>query len=93
MTTYLLILIVALQLADIATTYFALTRGKGVEANGILAKLFAKIGLLPGLVLIKGAFVALLWFAAPHAPVEVLYGVIVLYGWVCFNNLKVLTTR
>lgn len=89
MTTYLLTLIVILQLADIVSTYLCITRGKGVEANGILARLFAKIGLLPGL-LIKGVFVALLWPAAPYAPVEILYGVITLYAWVCFNNLRVL---
>lgn len=69
MTTYLLTFIVALQLADIVTTYLALTRGKGVEANGILARLMARFGLLPTLLVVKGLFVSGLVWATLHLPI------------------------
>jgi hypothetical protein len=86
----LLYIIAALQVLDILTTYLCLTSGKGFEANKLLAKLFDKMGLLPGLLLVKGAFIALLWITAPLAPVEVLYVITAGYTWVVYNNLKVL---
>ena len=87
----LLYIIAALQVLDILTTYLCLTSGKGFEANKLLAKLFDKIGLMPGLLLVKGAFIALLWITAPLILIEVLYAITVLYVWVVYNNFKVFT--
>jgi len=91
MTTYLLYIIIALQVADIVTTYLAITNGKGIESNGILAPLFKASGLIPGLLIVKGGFVALLWWAAPLVPVDLLYALAAFYAWVIFNNVQVLS--
>jgi hypothetical protein len=90
---YILIFIIALQLADIVTTYLCLTRGKGTEGNGLLARLFARFGILPTLIVVKGAFIALLLWAAPQVPVAALGLVAAFYGWVVLNNVKVLCTK
>lgn len=90
MATYLLYLVIVLQLADIVTTYLALTQGRGTEGNGLLARLFARFGVLPTLIAVKGAFVGLLLWAAPLVPVAVLGVVAAFYGWVVVNNLRVL---
>ena len=87
---YALYAVIALQVLDILTTYLCLTSGKGYEANKLLAKVFDKIGLLPGLLLTKGAFVAFLFYAEPQLPVEVLYLIAAGYVWVVAGNLKVL---
>lgn len=90
MTNYLLILITILQIADIATTYIALSRKIGTESNGVLAWLFDKVGMVPTLLVTKGAFIGLLWATAPYQIVPVLAGLALLYGIVIWNNLKVL---
>ena len=53
-------LIVFLQLADIATTYYLIQHKGAVEANPLLNKAMKKIGFWPALLLFKGIFVALL---------------------------------
>jgi hypothetical protein len=85
-----LYIVIVLQVLDILTTYLCLTKGKGYEANKLLAKLFDKVGLLPGLFLVKGAFITLMWVVAPLIPVETLYVISAGYVWVVYNNLKVL---
>ena len=85
--TYLLI---ALQLADMASTYVAITNGKGTEGNAFLAKLFSRFGMLPTLLVTKGVFVGLLLWAQPWMLTEVLVVLLALYVWVLFNNFKVL---
>jgi Domain of unknown function (DUF5658) len=89
-TSYLLMIIVALQLADIVTTVLCLNTGKAHEANPILSKLFDAIGVIPALVLIKGAFIATLIWAAPHVDPALLWLCVAAYAWVIFNNLRVL---
>lgn len=102
MTTCLLTLIVALQIGDIVTTYLALTRAKGVEANGILARLMARFGVLPTLLVVKGLFVSgLVWatpllpivafgLAVPWLPVALLGVVAAGYLAIIVNNVQVL---
>ena len=87
-----LYVVIVLQLLDILTTYLCLTKGNGYEANKLLAKLFDKVGLLPGLFLVKGAFIVLLWVTAPLVPIELLYVISAGYVWVVYNNLKVLNS-
>jgi len=87
---YLLYLTIALQVADILTTIYAIQLGKGVEGNGILAPFFNTVGLVPGLLISKGVFVVLLLWAAPLVPLEVLGLVTGFYVWVIYNNIKVL---
>lgn len=88
MTTYLLIAVVILQLADIVTTYIINTRPGGRELNPVLAALFRAVGLLPGLLIIKCAFVALLIWAAPVLHVAVLGLICAGYCWVVWHNVR-----
>lgn len=87
-------LIIALQLADIATTHYALKSGIGTEANPVLRKLFDRFGHEPVLLAIKGAFIALLVWAVPHIEAagyqSVLWGIAVFYVWVLVNNARVI---
>lgn len=87
---YPLYFVLALQALDILTTYLCITSGKGAEGNKFLARIFDKIGLLPGLLLVKGVLVVWLWFVYPLLPVEVLYVLGAGYVWVVYNNVKVL---
>jgi len=87
MTLYLLI---ALQVLDLLTTVVALRNPKLTEGNSILKPLMDKFGVLPTLVVIKGAFIGLLFWAAPLVPIEVLYIGCAFYCWVVFNNIKLI---
>ena len=86
----LLALATLLQFGDGLTTYWAINKGN-VEANKILKSLFDKIGLIPGLILIKGfttgiCVVAYL-FAGAYTP-YVLGLIVAGYSWVVWNNSK-----
>jgi hypothetical protein len=87
----MLYLLIALQLADIATTHYALRTGIGQEANPLLRKLFDKFGHEVVLLVTKGAFIVFLWFAHPYILTEVLYLVAAGYVWVIWNNLSVIS--
>lgn len=83
-------LLTLLQLLDIWTTHKCLSRSNTVESNPILAKLFGKLGILPTLVVMKGAYIALLWWGEKYVPVELLYAIAAFYCWVVLNNLRIL---
>jgi len=87
MTLYLLI---TLQVLDLLTTIVALRNPKLTEGNSFLKPLMDKFGVLPTLLVIKGAFVGLLFWAAPQVPVEVLYVLCAGYCWVVYNNIKLI---
>jgi len=87
MTLYILI---TLQVLDLLTTVVALRNPKLTEGNSILKPLMDKFGVLPTLLVIKGAFIGLLFWAAPLVPVEVLYIGCAFYCWVVWNNLKLI---
>lgn len=72
MVQILIYIIAALQVGDIVTTYMCITSGRGAEANPVLKHLFDAIGLVPGLLLVKGLFVAGLLVYGPGFPVELL---------------------
>jgi len=82
-------LLIALQLADCITTYIAL-QGANHEANAFLAKLFAKVGLVPGLLLTKLPLIAIVWFGKDLIHPYVFIALCVLYLWVVVNNVKVI---
>jgi hypothetical protein len=84
---YLLIL---LQLADIATTHFALRHGYGTEANPVLRKLFDRFGHEPVLLVSKAAFIAFVWYFQDLIH-PLAYGLLLgLYIWVVANNVNVI---
>lgn len=57
---HLAYLLMALQVADGLTTYLALKKG-AAEGNPIMRKLFEKIGMVPALIITKGALMAIVW--------------------------------
>ncbi len=89
----ILYLLIALQVLDLLTTVIALRNPKLHEANGVLKALMDKFGVLPTLIVIKGAFVGLLILYWHQVPVEVLYGLTGLYVWVVFNNIKLIRSH
>lgn len=90
----MLYLLILLQLADIATTHYALRTGIGTEANPVLRKLFDKFGHEPVLLAIKGGFIALLVWAVPIMEATgYLWAVLLLcllYLYVIINNVLVI---
>ena len=94
----------ALQVFDCYSTYTILRRPNGYEDNPAMAKLFAAVGLVPGLLLAKGGVCALIWAGwylgwweeeALGLPVPLMMlGVVVLYyGNVMMKNYDFLTRR
>jgi len=63
------------------------------EGNGLLKPLFERFGVLPALIVIKLAFVGLLWWAAPQVPVELLYLIAAGYVWVVYSNVKLIRSH
>lgn len=90
----MLILIIALQLLDIATTHHALKTGIGHEANPVLNRLFSRYGHKRVLFTIKGAFVLWLVYFAPHIVTLgydwVLWAIAAVYVAVIINNARVI---
>lgn len=89
MSIYLFIAIAVLQIGDIVTTVACIQSGKGQEANGLMAFLIKRLGLVPALVATKAAILSLLWYALPQMPIEILVAMVFLYVWVVINNAQV----
>jgi hypothetical protein len=89
-----LYLLIALQVLDAATTMMFLSRGVGVEANPIMRKLFERFGPAPVLIVVKGAVIAMLWWATTiRCPQEAVIGawvLVAIYVWIVVNNIKLL---
>lgn len=82
--------LVALQIVDAVSTLLALNKPGLVEGNRLLKAVMDKIGVLPTLVIVKGAFIAWIAYFKDQIP-EGIYVVLILgYIWVCWNNLKLL---
>lgn len=81
----------ALQIGDFWSTLRAIESGKGKEANPWIASLMERIGVVPALLLVKGAGVGISFYLAFHA--HVLFGVVMIavYVYVLANNLSVLS--
>lgn len=58
------ILFVVLQLADSYSTWYILTKKNGTEQNKLLAKIFAKIGVIPGLAIVKFIAIVMVMFVS-----------------------------
>jgi hypothetical protein len=89
----MLYLLIGLQVLDLLTTVIALRNPKLTEGNGLLKPLFERFGVLPTLIVVKLAFVGLLWWAAPQVPVELLYLLCAGYCWIVFNNVKLIRSH
>lgn len=57
---HLAYLLMALQAVDAITTYLAIGKGAS-EGNPVMRKLFEKIGMVPALIITKGAMAAAAW--------------------------------
>ena len=82
-----------LQVADGISTYLCLRRPDRTEANGILKSLFDAIGLVPGLILVKGIGIAICVVAYLFAGIYTTYllgALCIGYAWVLWNNYKLI---
>jgi len=78
----------ALQIGDIYTTWKILSQG-GRELNPIMAKLFARFGALPTLVVVKAAAVGLLYYFIDEPYMtEIMWALCALYAVVVFHNFR-----
>ena len=81
-------LLLALQVADLATTLYVLRTGKGAEANPIAKKLMAVFGPEFGLALPKLLIAGVIWTVRDTTPPVVFAGLCVLYLVIVANNLR-----
>ena len=88
--TALIVLLVALQALDAASTLFALRLPGLGEANPILRPLFERFGAMPVLLAMKGALIALLLVYRDHFPVWLLALGCIVYTAVVINNLRLI---
>lgn len=83
----ILYFLILLQVADVITTIIAL-EGPAHEANPIMAKIMETIGVVPALLLIKGAFITFLWQYQALLPVELLWALCAFYVWIVYGNIR-----
>ena len=83
-------LLIALQLADLATTHYVLRKGIGTEANPLLKRLFDRFGHERVLIVTKSAFIVWLLLLQGFIPNFVLWLLVAFYVWVVYNNLRVI---
>ena len=81
-----LYLLILLQVADIITTIIAL-RGPAHESNPILKKIMDRIGVVPALLLVKGGFIAFLWYYQAMLPEPLLWLLCAGYVWIVAHNI------
>ena len=81
-------LYVVLQVADAAITAVAMKLPGAREANPILAKLFAKFGVVPTLVVVKVGVVLLLWAYLDVVPMWAVAALNTLYIYAVIRNIK-----
>lgn len=86
MQVVLIILLILLQAADGASTY-ALLRAGGRELNPLVRAVIARAGPAAGLLLVKGAYVALLSAWGEELPVWLLAVLALAYAAVVVNNV------
>ncbi len=90
MKTALLIILIALQIADAWTTILALKNPNNKEGNKYLRWLMEKVGVVPALLAGKGVVVALFVVAYLLAGdvvfMAVLAPIAIIYCWVVWNN-------
>ena len=90
-TEHLYYLLVALQVADIATTHYALSNLKGVkEGNPFMRKLFDKFGHERTLIVAKVVVMVALYFILPYVEQWALWACVAMYVGVVGNNVMVI---
>lgn len=92
MTLSLFILLLALQVADVASTAYVIDRGIGRETNPLMIWLIDSLGLAFGLLLPKVVMLSLIYLFAIKGEYAacLLGGLVALYVIVIFNNAKVI---
>lgn len=86
-------ILIALQLADLGTTWYAMRNTTLREANGFAASLMKKIGVGPALLLIKGVVIGVIFWALPTVAEWVLWLLCAGYAWIVANNLYLIKTK
>jgi hypothetical protein len=93
MNEILLIVASLLQIGDGLTTWKALQRPDRKEANGMLASFFNAVGVVPGLIIMKGLGVMICVGAYMYAgvwAVWVLAFITLVYVGILINNWRML---
>ena len=85
----LIYIFIALQVLDAVSTVIALDGG-GHEVNPILKKIMDKIGVIPALVLVKGAAFAFFWYYQELLPDPLVLLLCLGYVWILYNNIQVI---
>lgn len=85
----LIYIFIALQVLDAVSTVIALDGG-GHEVNPILKKIMDKIGVIPALVLVKGAAIAFFWYYQELLPDPLVLLLCLGYIWILYNNIQVI---
>jgi hypothetical protein len=84
----LIAVIALLQVADGATSFYAIEKQGLPEANPLMNLLFDRVGLVPGLVCVKVAFITFLLMVPVYAWLY--WSLIALYTGVVANNTRVI---
>ena len=80
--------LVVLTLVDVGTTLKGLKSG-ATEANPIMRRVMKVLGVREALIVLKGGYLALAYFAPPESPTEQ-WAALGIYAAVAVNNLRVL---
>lgn len=89
-TIHLLYAVLALQVADVASTLYAFRNG-ATEANPAMRKLMDALGAVPGLLLPKLVFAVPVWVYRDQFQGWGLGLIIGVYALVVVNNLRIAT--
>jgi hypothetical protein len=85
----LVLLLAALQIADAASTLHFLKHTQMHEANPVLRWAFERFGPEASLLVLKGIFVAAVWYYHDVLPMWTLWGAVMFYvgvvGWNVYN--------
>jgi len=81
----MIFLLIALQILDGATTYYAIAKKGLAERNPLINWLIGRLGLVPSILLAKTSVIALL-VTLPF-PAWLIYALAGLYFYVVGNNL------
>lgn len=83
------IVLCLLTAVDAWTTYKGLKSGRAAEANPVVRKVFKAAGVKGGIVLVKAAVLAVVWFNQPIGE-TVMWVLLAFYAVVAINNLRVM---
>lgn len=88
----LFVLLVALNVADVALTHKILKRG-GRELNPLLAALFKRMEPMPAMLIVKIPFLLVVYFLMPQVPILVMQVLVVGYACLMLWNIAQLQRR